>query len=153
MRRKTGRSDSSGMQAYRKALEELDGTVTVLLDLACGVPASDIDKCREVYRYARNKCAKLQAEREGFLAQREEDRRELRLLRSKKADLPVTGEDQEISTRMDGGSEVSLPPIPVVLVETEELRVIHSHISRMEDLVERLCSAVESLLSGTRVER
>lgn len=80
LKRKTGHSDTTGTQRYRRALEEADGAVESLLDLACGDPVADVIKCRDQYRYVRQKCDRYEQEREKFLAQWAEDRRELSLL-------------------------------------------------------------------------
>lgn len=50
------------------------------------------------------------------------------------------------------GSEFLLPPAPESLAAAEELVVLHSRLSRVEDLVERFCCAVERFLPRTCAE-
>lgn len=148
LRRKTGRSDTDDTRAYRQALEDLDGMVGKILEIASSIPSPHLAKCQKANLRLRGRCEKLQAEREGLLAQRESDRKELRHLRSMVVDTPTAA----VSTRVDGGSEPLLPPAPVNDATTEVLRVLHSHIQRVEDLVERLCGIVGSFIPAGAAE-
>lgn len=64
----------------------------------------------------------------------------------------VVAPSEEVLIQTDGGSEFSLPPDQESDAATEVLRVLHSRISREEDLVERLCGVVENFLTASTAE-